>query len=71
MRKACLNPGYSERWLCSEGVWYGLEDNYGMQQEFLLRLITFFVQVENIDKMRTYGKVQIWYLFANALASSN
>jgi hypothetical protein len=46
-----------------------LRDNSELQQESLLRLISAFVQDENIDKILTTGKGQFWYLFANAVAS--
>lgn len=69
MREISVNPAFRDRWMCSQGVFDGLKDNSAIQQESLLRLITFFVQDENIDKIKSTGKGQFWYLFANAVAS--
>jgi len=69
MREASVNRAFSEQWMCSQGFFDGLRDNSAIQQESLLRLITFFVQDENIDKIKSTGKGQFWYLFANAVAS--
>ncbi len=69
MREICVNPAFRDQWMCSQGVFDGLKDNSALQQESLLRLITFFVQDENIDKIKSTGKGQFWYLFANAVAS--
>ena len=69
MREVCVNAAFRNHWYDPPEFFEGLKDNSELQQESLLRLISAFVQDENIDKIRTTGKGQFWYLFANAVAS--
>lgn len=69
MREVCVNPIFRDRWYAPTEFLQGFKDNSQLQQESLLRLISAFVQDENIDKIRASGKGQFWYLFANAVAS--
>lgn len=69
MREVCVNSIFRDRWYAPPEFLHGFKDNSQLQQESLLRLITAFVQDGNIEKIRTSGKGQFWYLFANAVAS--
>lgn len=69
MREICVNPIFRNKWYTSQDLFNGLKDNSVIQQKSLLRLILTVVQDENINEIRSSGKGQVWYLFANAVAS--
>jgi len=73
MHLITVNVKFSKKWMkLSEPqklLIKDLRDNSPIQQETLLRIITKFLEDENLEKIESGGKGQVWYLFANAVAS--
>tara|TARA_B110000211_G_scaffold151618_1_gene172453 strand:+ start:2124 stop:2867 length:744 start_codon:yes stop_codon:yes gene_type:complete len=69
MHLITVNAKFSKDKMGQTSLFEGLKDNSPEQQETLLRIITAFLEDENLEKIKLEGKGQVWYLFANAVAS--
>jgi hypothetical protein len=70
MRQITVNVDFSKQWMeYQTSLFDGLRDNSPIQQETLLSIITAFLKDNNLKEIEKNGKGQVWYLFANAVAS--
>jgi|SaaInl1SG_22_DNA_1037389.scaffolds.fasta_scaffold00471_4 hypothetical protein len=69
MHLVSVNEDFSGKWMGQTLLFKDFRDNSPIQQETLLRIITAFLSDENLDAISSTGKGQVWYLFANAVAS--
>jgi chromosome segregation and condensation protein ScpB len=69
MHLITVNAKFSKDKMGQTELFNDLRDNSPEQQETLLRIITAFLEDKNLEKIKLEGKGQVWYLFANAVAS--
>ena len=70
LKSISTNEDFRNKWLIDPPSLDNLKDNSRIQQETLLNIILNILNDQNLDKINQHGnKGQVWYLFANAVAS--